>query len=60
MAQIPQERRERMNSQIQEPSINNQRQAQIMANLQSELNSARLLIEQIQVAHTVPWLESRC
>lgn len=54
LVQIPQEHLERMNAQIQETHLDNQRQAQIMSGLQAELNSARLLIEQIQTTHTAP------
>lgn len=54
LVQIRQEHLERMNAQIQETHLDNQRQAQIMAGLQAELNSARLLIEQVQANHTVP------
>lgn len=54
LVQIPQDHLERMNAQIQETHLDNQRQAQVMAGLQRELNNARLLIEQIQLRHSTP------
>lgn len=54
LVQVPQDHLERMNAQIQETHLDNQRQAQVMAGLQSELNNARLLIEQIQLRYSTP------